>query len=56
LYDFATAKFAIKLCDQRCNQFATAHHPIRDGVAQLVVNQGRSIRDAAEAMDGFLGA
>ncbi|MFT5888149.1 MAG: transposase-like protein [Zhongshania sp.] len=23
--------------------------------AQLVVNQGRSIRDAAEAMDGFLG-
>jgi transposase-like protein len=24
--------------------------------AQLVVNQGRSIRDAAEAMDGFLGA
>jgi transposase-like protein len=24
--------------------------------AQLVVNQGRSIRDTAEAMDGFLGA
>jgi transposase-like protein len=28
----------------------------RSEAAQLVVNQGRSIRDAAEAMDGFLGA
>jgi transposase len=34
----------------------TSSPEFRLEAAQLVVNQGRSIRDTAEAMDGFLGA
>ncbi|MFT5889257.1 MAG: transposase [Zhongshania sp.] len=35
---------------------STVSPEFRLEAAQLVVNQGRSIRDAAKAMDGFLGA